>query len=73
MATTQCECGAVASVVAAFRAVPRVLCPRCYATKSMKFLVPEEFLIDALEVIERAQSLKPATLARLRRFVEAHS
>jgi hypothetical protein len=38
----------------------------------MKFRVDEEFLVDALEVIEREQSLKYATLARLRRFVETH-
>jgi hypothetical protein len=60
-------------VVAAFRCAPRLLCASCYTAKSIKFRVDEEFLVDALEVIERVSgSLKPATRARLRRFVEAH-
>lgn len=69
----QCECGAEAVCVMAFRASPRALCRRCYEQKSLRWSVSEEFLVDALEVIEREQSLKPATLARLRRFVETHS
>lgn len=68
----ECECGAAASVVAAFRCEPRIMCAACYTKKSLKFLVSEEFCVDALEVIQREQSLKPATLARLRRFVQAH-
>jgi hypothetical protein len=69
----KCECGNVATIVAAFRTSPRIMCQKCYTDKSIKFRVDEEFLVDALEVIDREQSLKPATLARLRRFVEAHS
>jgi hypothetical protein len=68
----KCECGELATKAVAFRAAPRVLCRRCYEQKSMRWSVDEEFLIDALEVIQREQSLKHATLARLKRFVEAH-
>jgi hypothetical protein len=72
MATTQCECGKPATIVAAFRTAPRIMCQKCYTDQSIKFRVEEEFLVDALEVIQRTQSLKPATLARLKGFVEAH-
>jgi hypothetical protein len=68
----KCECGNVAVHAVAFRTAPRVLCRRCYEAKSIRWSCSEEFLIDALEVIEREQSLKHSTLARLRRFVEAH-
>jgi len=66
----ECECGAIATKAVAFRAAPRVLCVRCYEKKSMRWSVSEEFLIDALEVIEREQSLKPATLAKLRELIQ---
>jgi hypothetical protein len=62
----KCECGNSASVVAAFRAAPRILCGACYEKKSMKFSVSEEFLIDALTVIARTTGLKSATLDALR-------
>jgi hypothetical protein len=68
----KCECGAAATKAVAFRVSPRVLCAACYEQKSMRWSVSEEFLVDALTVIEREQSLKPATLTRLRRLVEAH-
>ena len=60
---------------AAWQVPPRRLARRqttCYENKSLRASVSEEFLIDALEVIEREQSLKHSTLARLRAFVEAH-
>jgi hypothetical protein len=68
----KCECGGVAVVAKAFRVEPRTLCRRCYEAKSLRANVSEEFCVDALEVIERETHLKPATLARLRTFVEAH-
>ena len=71
MATTQCECGKPASVVAAFRTSPRIMSQKCYTDKSMKFRVEEEFLVDALEVIDRVSgSLKHSTLASLRGLIE---
>lgn len=69
----KCACGEAAVVARAFRVEPRTLCRRCYEAKSLRANVSEEFLLDALEVIERETHLKPATLARLRDFVEAHS
>lgn len=73
MATTQCECGAIATKAVAFRAAPRVLCDACYARKSMRFRVEEEFCINALTVIARTHGLKPVTLARLREIVIART
>ncbi len=72
MDATKCECGKLATKAMAFRAAPRCLCSSCYDKKSLRASVSEEWLLDALEVIERTQSLKPATLARLKGFVEAH-
>lgn len=54
-----------------FRASPRILCDACYDKKSMRFPVDAEFCVDALEVIARSeQSLKPATLVRLRELIQ---
>jgi hypothetical protein len=69
----KCECGQSASMVMAFRYSPRVLCRGCYDKKSLRFSVTEQFLIDALEVIQRTAGLKPATLAALRELVVART
>lgn len=69
----ECECGATAVVAMAFRAAPRILCAACYAKKSMKFPVDEEFIVDALRVIERTHGLKSTTLDALREMFAART
>jgi hypothetical protein len=69
----KCECGAAATKAVAFRVSPRILCDACYENKSMRAPCEEEFLVSALEVIERTTGLKPATLDALREMVIART
>lgn len=69
----ECECGATAVMAVSFRCSPQVLCSRCYAKKSMRFPVDEEFLVDALTVIARTHGLKATTLDALREMVIART
>lgn len=57
----------------AFRVSPRILCDACYANKSMRAIVEEEFLVSALEVIERTTGLKATTRIALRELVIART
>ena len=69
----KCECGGAATKAVAFRVPPRILCDACYAKKSMRAPCDEEFLVSALEVIERTTGLKATTLDALREMVTSNA
>jgi hypothetical protein len=68
----KCECGTAAVTAVSFRCSPRIMCQKCYAKKSMKFRVNEEFLVAALTVIANTTGLKATTLDALREMVTSN-